>query len=324
MDRLKIGILGCANIAKKSLLPALISPHSKFIVEGIASRSKNKSMELASDYNCEAYEGYDSLITKGNIDVVYIPLPNALHFEWIMKALDNGIHVLAEKSLSCSLSETVQITNKAREKKLAVVENFQFRFHSQLKYISDLVKDNVIGELRSVRSSFGFPPFDEKENIRYKKELGGGALFDAGAYPVKISQIFLGENISVQAAKLHFDNRYDVDTWGGAFLSEDNSSIFSEIAFGFDNFYQCNLELWGSKGKIVAERIFTAPPGFQPTISFETTEKKETKLLPADNHFINMLNYLHELILSGSFEKEHKQNLNQSRLLEEIKELAKK
>jgi dTDP-3,4-didehydro-2,6-dideoxy-alpha-D-glucose 3-reductase len=322
MDRLKIGILGCANIAKRYLLPALNSLQSKFVIAGIASRSKNKAEEFASSYNCEAYEGYDSLLEMENIDVVYIPLPNALHFEWIMKALDNGIHVLSEKSLSCSLNETVQITKKAREKKLAVVENFQFRFHSQLKYISDLLKENVIGELRSVRSSFGFPPFNDETNIRYNRELGGGALLDAGTYPVKISQIFLGENVSVKSAKLHFDNNYNVDTWGGAFLSDNNSDMFSEIAFGFDNFYQCNLELWGSKGKIVADRIFTAPPGHKPTITIENATLKETKCLPEDNHFINMLNYLHELILCGDFEKEYKQNLDQSRLLEEIKELS--
>lgn len=285
MEKLKIGILGCANIAKRSVLPALSLLKSKFNIEGIASRSILKAEKYASIYNCKVYENYELLIEDSKIDVVYIPLPNALHYKWIMKALESGIHVLVEKSLSCSLNETKQIINKAREKKLVVIENFQFRFHSQLKYIQELLENGRIGELRCMRSSFGFPPFNDEHNIRYNKDLGGGALLDAGAYPIKISQIILGQNISVNSSKLFYNNKNDVNIWGGAFLSGSNSSAFAEIAFGFDNYYQCNLELWGSKGKIVADRIFTADPGHSPIISIENTVKKETKHLQEENHF---------------------------------------
>ena len=239
-----------------------------------------------------------------------------------MKAIDKGIHILAEKSLSVSLNETARIIDKAREKGVAVVENFQFRFHSQLKYIFDLLTKGRIGELRCLRSSFGFPPFNDENNIRYKKELGGGALLDAGAYPVKITQLFLGEDVSVKSAKLFYDEKFGVDTWGGAFLSANDSPLFSEVAFGFDNYYQCNLELWGSKGKITADRIFTAPPGFKPTVLIENENGKKTKHLDADNHFVNMLNYFYELIMNGDYEEEYRQNVNQSRLLQEVRESA--
>lgn len=322
MKKLRIGILGCANIAKKHILPAIESLQSKFQLEGIASRDNLKAKMCASTYNCNIFDSYESLIEDSNIDVVYIPLPNALHFKWIMKALANGIHVLSEKSLSCSLLETQKIISRAKEKKLVVIENFQFRFHPQLKYILNLLERDEIGELRCMRSSFGFSPFADKNNIRYSNELGGGALLDAGAYPVKLSQMILGNNISATSAKLSY-NSSNVDIWGGAFLSSSDSALFSEIAFGFDNYYQCNLELWGSKGKIVADKIFTASPGYQPTITIESTFKKETKLIPAENHFVKMLEYVHSTILNGNFEGEYKQNLNQSRLLEEIRKLAK-
>jgi predicted dehydrogenase len=123
------------------------------------------------------------------------------------------------------------------------------------------VDGGQIGELRCVRASFGFPPFPDAGNIRYQPELGGGALLDVGAYPIKISQILLGENLSVTAAKTFVDSEKCVDIWGGGFLSQNDGPLFSEIAFGFDHHYQCGIELWGSRGKLTANRLFTAPPG---------------------------------------------------------------
>ena len=322
MKKLRIGILGCANIAEKHIVPALTELKMKYEIIGIASRNLDKARLFASKFNIKPYAGYDSLIDKEKIDVIYIPLPNSLHYEWIMKAMDQGIHVLAEKPLTTSYKETKEIIQKAQQQKLAVVENFQFRFHSQLKTIVEIIDNDVIGEIKCIRSSFGFPPFSNQDNIRYKKELGGGALLDAGAYPVKISSMFLGEDISVKASKLAYNPELQVDISGGAFLSSKNSNLFSEIAFGFDNYYQCNLELWGSKGKLTAERIFTSPPNYNPSIIIEDKHGKEKKVLPEDNHFVNMLNHVYELIEVGNFENEYKQNLIQSRLLEKMRETA--
>jgi len=319
MEQINIGILGCADIAQQSILPALLSLKSKYSVTGIASRDLNKAKEFSTKFNSVPFGDYDSLLDKNIIDLIYVPLPISLHYKWVLKALERNIHILVEKSLASSFNETQEIVKKAKEKNLAVVENFQFRFHPQLKYIFNLLENDEIGKLRSVRSSFGFPPFKNKDNIRYKKELGGGALLDAGSYPVKITQMMLGNNVSVKAAKLFYDSESGIDIWGGAFLSDENSSLFSEIAFGFDNYYQCNLELWGSKGKITADRIFTAPADQQSTITIENNSGKRIERLPESNHFVNMFEYLYNLIKKEEFEKEYQQNLNQSKLIEDIR-----
>ena len=125
-----------------------------------------------------------------------------------------------------------------------------------------VVEDGRIGSLRLLRASFGFPPLD-KDNFRYDPTLGGGVLIDAAAYMVKVSQFWLGGNLKVKAATLNYVN--GVDIHGGAYLTGENGEI-SEVAFGMDNFYQCNYELWGSEGKITADRAYTAPPGFKPKI----------------------------------------------------------
>lgn len=317
--KINIGILGCANIAKKFIIPAICELEDEFNLVGIASRSNESANEFAKEFNTSPYVGYDSLLKNKELDAVYIPLPNSLHYEWVKKSLEKNLHVLVEKSMACTHSEVLELNNLAKKKKLVLLENFQFRFHSQLQYIKDLVSSNKIGELRSIRSSFGFPPFSDKDNIRYSKNLGGGALLDAGAYTLKISQIFLGNDIEVTSSSLTYDKELDVDIWGSAYLKQKNGDLSSQVSFGFDNFYQCNIELWGSKGKIYTNRIFTSPPAYNPIIKIETNDGKENIKLEEDHHFKNMLNYFHQSIIDRSnLEFEYEQNINQSRLLNEI------
>ena len=193
-----IGILGCANIAHKYIIPTLLEM-SVYNIIGIASRTKEKANQFSNTFFIKPYYSYESLLNVEELEAIYIPLPNALHAEWIEKAFGKGLHVLVEKSLATSFEDVLRLNRMALEKKYVLLENFQFRFHKQLEVIKELVKDGKIGPLRCVRSSFGFPPFSDKKNIRYNKKLGGGALLDAGAYPVKISQIFLGNDIEVAA-----------------------------------------------------------------------------------------------------------------------------
>ncbi|WP_394752346.1 Gfo/Idh/MocA family protein [Crenothrix sp.] len=321
--KINIGILGCANIADRYVIPAINELNAEFNLVGVASRRQEKATQFSNKFSTIAFFDYDSLLNVSGLHAVYIPLPNQLHSEWIEKAIRKGLHVLVEKSLACSYQEVTMLNELAKQNQLVLLENFQFRFHSQLAYVQNLVKEGCIGELRCVRSSFGFPPFLDEENIRYQQELGGGALLDAGAYPIKLSQIFLGEKIQVHAANLFVDPQKGVDIWGGAYLKQDNGSLFSEIAFGFDHYYQCNLELWGSEGKIYTNRIFTASPGFHPIIELETRLGKETIQLQKDHHFRNMLIHFYNLINKKTETvNEYSQNINQARLITELRTKA--
>jgi dTDP-3,4-didehydro-2,6-dideoxy-alpha-D-glucose 3-reductase len=321
--KINIGVLGCANIAERFMIPAIISLNQHFNLIGIASRNLEKAAQFAEKANAKPYNSYEELIDDPLVDAVYIPLPNALHAQWIEIALGLGLHVLVEKSMACSYEEVRELNKIAKARSLVLLENFQFRFHTQLAFIKKILHEGTIGELRCMRSSFGFPPFPNENNIRYQKELGGGALLDVGAYPIKLSQIFLGENIDVKEANLYFDENKGVDIWGGAYLKQRDGVLFSEIAFGFDNFYQCNLELWGSKGKIYTNRIFTASPEHEPIIELETMAGKEMIKLPVDYHFKNMLMHFYDLIISKKgIKNEYLQNVNQARLIEELKNKA--
>jgi len=317
MKKINIGILGCANIARRFIISTL-KEMDEFNIVGVASRTTDKADEFAKEFDIKPFYSYEDLLVA-DIEAMYIPLPNSLHYEWIKKALEQNLHVLVEKSMACELEEVIELNNLAKEKGLVLIENFQFRFHSQLQYIKELVDSGKIGELRNIRASFGFPPFSDSENIRYKKELGGGALLDAGAYPMKISQIFLGDGIYIDSSSLHYDLDKEVDTWGSAFIKQKDGNVTSQIAFGFDNFYQNNIELWGSKGKIYTNRIFTAAPGFEPTIELETNKGNEIVKLQSDNHFKNMLKYFYTQITTNeNVEKEYDENIKQAKLIAEL------
>lgn len=322
MKKIKIGVLSTASIAIRFLIPA-IKKNTSFELYGIASRDSERAKQISEEFGTHYYDSYENLINS-NVDAIYIPLPNSLHYEWIKKSLDKNLNVLVEKSMTCSLVETTELNEIAESKNLVLIENFQFRFHSQLDFIKSILHSGEIGELRNIRSSFGFPPFKDEGNIRYQSALGGGALLDAGAYPLKVTQLFLGENVYVASACLGFKDDKEVDIWGSAFVKQKNSSISSQIAFGFDHYYQNTFELWGSKGKVTANRIFTAGPGINPEIIVETQKGIERHLLPEDNHFINMLDHFAECILTKqNLREEYKQNINQSRLLGELYERAK-
>ena len=322
-NKINIGVLGCADIAERLMIPSIVGLNQYFNLVGIASRNKDKAIKFAENFNTKAYDGYDELLNDPLLDAVYIPLPNALHTEWIEKALCSEVHVIVEKSLGCDYDEVLKINELAKSRSLVLLENFQFRFHSQLAFIKNMLEEGIIGELRCMRSSFGFPPFPDENNIRYKKELGGGALLDVGAYPLKLSQIILGYDLEIKASTLVYDKGKGVDIWGGAFLKQTNGVLFSEIAFGFDNYYQCNIELWGSKGKIYSNRIFTAPIGYEPVIELETAVGKETIKIPADQHFRNILIHFYDLIISkNGLENEYLQNINQAKLIAELKNMS--
>ena len=352
---LGIGILGTATIARRSILPALLSLPDHFRVVGIASRSMEAASALVDEVanassQIKPHGSYASLLEDPSVDAVYVPLPNGLHYEWVSKALKAGKHVLCEKSLGCTLQETEDMIALAEANDLALVENFQFRFHHQLQVLREWTglggqvarggtdssnegsedvaksKQNIIGDLRAVRCSFGFPPFPDRDNIRYQKELGGGALLDAGAYMMKIVTLLLGEKVQVQAASMVEDPASGVDVHGGGCLVDPGTGVTAHIAFGFDHYYQCGVEVWGSKGRVRTNRLFTAKANVQPVFEIETAEGgREERVLPADDHFVNMLRHFHSVCVSHQPEKraeENRQNRLQARLLEEFRTMA--
>lgn len=314
----RVGILGYANIAQKYIINT-INNHKDFYLYAIACSRKNILEEISSKHKCLVFDNYEDLIKNNQIDIVYIPLPNSLHYKWIKQALENGKHVLCEKSLTCSYQECEELCRIASNKNLLLMESFQFRFHDQNIFVQNQLKDNAIGDIRAVFAEFGFPPLDPG-NIRYRKELGGGSLLDAGAYTVKIlNYLFPLYSKKVLSSFLKVQN--GVDIYGSASVLINNSFV-ANLNFGFDNCYKCSYELWGNKGSIKVDRAYTAPPNYVSKVHLTKDNLSKTVEFNNCNHFINMFNHIANLIQTKNYLNELEQNIEQSFLLAKIREEA--
>lgn len=314
--KIRIGVMGCANIAIRSLLPVL-SNHPSFTLVAVSSRTLQKANDVANQFNCEAVVGYDNLVSRPDIDAIYMPLPTGLHEEWVIKCLEAGKHLLVEKSLAMNVDAVHRMLDLAKRMECVIMEDFMFRYHSQHQFVFDQWKSGVIGDLRLFSSSFGFPPLS-KDNFRYKKDLGGGALLDAAAYTVNVSRWFLGNELQVQSASLFYDKNEDVCLYGSAALIHPVTGQASQISFGFDNYYKCNYELWGSKGSLVVDRAFTPPPNFSPLVKVNLPGNPQDIRLPIDNHFLNIVSEFGRCILESDFLKHQEDIYHQSRLLTDL------
>ena len=315
--RLKVGILGCASIAKRSLAPAFAA-HTRFELHAIGSRSLDNAKEFASSYSGVKACAYDEIINDPEIDLVYCPLPTGLHYEWVLKCLENRKHVLCEKSLACSYAEVQRLVDAARRNKCFLMESFQFRFHPQNVYVKKLLSEKAIGEIRNIYVKFGFPPFpDGDKNIRYSRALGGGALLDAGAYTIKTATYLLDDEVRVEKAYCSKIAEGHVDLDGTLWLQGANGVVVN-AAYGFHNFYQCGYEIWGETGRIALTRAFTARPDFAAEVLIETQQGAERHMFQAD-HFSLMLDYIAEKVANREFESEYAECLAQSKILEEAK-----
>lgn len=311
--------MGCAAVAQNSMLPA-IRMIPEWDLVAVASRSGQKAQQFAQQFDCEAVTGYDELLRRKDFDAVYMPLPTGLHHEWITKCLDAGKHVLAEKSIAYDYASAQQMVELARSKHLVLMEDFMFQYHRQHQFVFEMLRNKKIGDIRIFRASFGFPPLP-KDNFRYDDAIGGGALLDAAGYTVRAVHFILGEDFVVKAANLFYDKESGTNIYGGAYLS-NGKGVSAQLGFGFDHFYQCNYEIWGSKGKITVDRAFTPKPDYCPLIIVEKQGERQEYHMDPDNHFVGSIREFHRAITEGDREGHYRQVLLQSRTLEDIRSLS--
>lgn len=316
MKKIKLGIIGTSDIAFRRFLPSL-KKSDKFEYVGVASRNIEKTKEFIETYGGKGFGSYNEIVQNKDIDALYIPLPPALHFKWAKKGIENGKHILLEKPFTTNSDDTKFLISLANEKKIALQENYMFQFHSQLKFIENLIKEKSIGDLRLIRIEFGFP-MRKNSDFRYNKDLGGGALLDCGGYTVKLATHLLGETTKLKTSKLNFIEGFDVDIYGSAVL-ENKAGTVAQISFGMDNYYKCETEIWGSKGYIIAPRIFTAPSDFKPQVIYKAENEEKIFELEADDQFLNSIEYFYECIKNEGIRKtSYKELIQQSELIDKI------
>jgi len=309
--------MGCASIAERSVIPAILELKSKFNLVAIASREFSKAEKLAEQFNCKPIEGYANLLSE-NIDAVYIPLPTGLHHEWISNALKAGKHVYAEKSIATSYNSANFMVELAKKNDLVLMEGYMFQYHPQHDIVKKMLNENKIGEVRAFRSSFGFPPM-KNDNFRYNKQLGGGALFDAGGYTLRSVNFILGDEFEVTSSSLVKDVNTGVEIFGNAMLVNKTGSA-AHISFGFDNYYQCSYEIWGSLGKIIVNKAFTPKKNEKTKVILDCNNIVQEIIVDSFNHFEGAFDsFFNKIFNKNERNAEFENILKQSYLLDQIK-----
>jgi D-xylose 1-dehydrogenase (NADP+, D-xylono-1,5-lactone-forming) len=240
------GLLSTARINQAILNGA--APSERTEIVAIASRDQARADDYARAHGLErAFGSYDALLEDGDIDVVYISLPNSMHVEWSIRALEAGKHVLCEKPLDRRVEAVERAFDTAERAGRLLMEAFMYRHHPQTHKAAELVRDGAIGELRQLRSLFSFTLTDEAD-VRLDPELDGGALMDLGCYCISMQRVLAGEPELVFGRQRLGGKGVDVGFTGMLQFGEDT---FGQFHCGFDLPEGNGLEAIGSKGTLV-------------------------------------------------------------------------
>ncbi len=283
MDKIRIGVLGCSAIAGRSVIPAILA-HPGFELSLVASRSEEKGREFSERFGVR-HCSYDDLLGGDLVDAVYVSLPVGLHFEWGMRVIESGKHLLMEKTFTHSLATAEKIISLARSGNRIAMEALMYVHHPLFGMVGKMVAGGEIGELRSIDAVFGFPHLPTGD-IRHRKDLGGGAILDSLVYPLSLCLHMMGEPGECHATVAR-DPGYDVDSRG--FLQLSGKGVNAHVTYGFGFMYRNEYLLWGSEGYLRVPRAFSRPADMKGAI--ELFRQGETKSAPvgAADHFFHMV-----------------------------------
>jgi D-xylose 1-dehydrogenase (NADP+, D-xylono-1,5-lactone-forming) len=253
------GFLSTARINDDMLSGARQS--NRVRVAAVASRDQARADAYARERGIErAYGSYDALLADPEIEAVYISLPNGLHVDWSIRALEAGKHVLCEKPLDRRPERVEAAFDAAEQADRFLMEGFLFRHHPQTRRLTELIEDGAIGELRLIRMAFSFS-LTELGDARMSPELDGGALMDVGCYCVAMARLLAGEPESATAHALVGPTGVDVRFAGTLALPGD---VLAHFDCAFDLPYRCELEVVGSDGVVhVRDPILIREPGLE-------------------------------------------------------------
>ncbi len=201
---LRFGVLGAARITPRALLAPARS-HAGVSVDVVAARHRSRAVAYATRHGIpRVVDDYDAVVTDPDVDAVYIPLPNSLHAEWTLAALEAGKHVLCEKPFTANATEAAQVAVAAEralhQDGLVVMEAFHYRYHPLAHRMRQIVASGELGQLRHVEAWL-CAPIRDKSDIRYQADLAGGAMMDMGSYVVHWARLLGGEEPTVLSAE---------------------------------------------------------------------------------------------------------------------------
>lgn len=258
MSKLRWGVLSTSKFAQNKIIPAV--KHCQYAeITAIASRNLSQAQETALRLGiAQAYGSYDELLADADIDAIYNPMPNHMHVDWSIKALQAGKHVLCEKPIGLSSAEGQQLVDAAKQfPKLKIMEAFMYRLHPQWQRAKQLVAEGKIGQLRTVQSFFSYFNTDAS-NIRNKADIGGGGMMDIGCYNVSLSRFIFGAEPKRVLGIAEFDPQFQTDRLASGILDFGIGTATFTCSTQLSPYQRVNI--FGTEGRIEIEIPFNAPP----------------------------------------------------------------
>ena len=304
MKFIRWGLLSTANI-NRALIPAIRESKLGKLV-AVASRTLESADNYAQHWKIpRAFGSYKEMLDSGEVDAVYIGLPNHLHAEWTIKALDAGLHVLCEKPFATSLNE-VDAVIAAREKNNKVVtEAFMYRHHPQTRIVGEWVYGGKLGQITLIRGTFNFRMGPEGRkadslNVRMVPEYGGGCLWDVGIYPLSYTQFLMGGPPEwVFGSQVIGPTGIDEVFAGQMGYPTEKGEVEAQISCSFNTPLHTFIEIVGTEGRLYISRPFTNIDRKPRVIFTEHKGKSREIRIPKKSLYLGEVEDMHSAILDG-------------------------
>lgn len=287
MRKIKWGVLGTAFICERSTFPGMLSADNCEMF-AIAGRNMEKAEDFQKKYGfAKAYGSYEELLADPEVEAVYIPLPNTLHYEWTIKALQSKKHVLCEKPIAPTAKQAQEMFETADENQVCLMEAFAYQHSPYIAALKSEIEKGIIGEIRYMESAYITSDYDLK-NIRMRKETLGGSTYDLGVYNTSLIQrIFDKEPAGIQAVSTFSEE--GIDTYTSVLMEYQDGS---KAAFSCGMVLETNLdrhserfEIHGTKGSIKGANFEFNGDG---DLSYTVTTfdgREETKTVPTPQNY---------------------------------------
>ena len=296
MTTVRWGLLSTAHINRR-LIPAIRASARGELV-AVASRSLAAAGAYAAEWGIpHAFSSYEAMLQSGAVDAVYIGLPNHLHAEWTVRALEHGVHVLCEKPFAISLAEVDRMSAAAQANGRVLAEAFMYRHHPQTKIVGDWVRGGRLGAISTLRGVFTFT-MTNRDNIRLIPEWGGGSLWDVGVYPLSYAQYLLGGPPEWVFGDQWIGPSGVDESFNGQFHYADGA--VAQISSAFRVPWYVHFDVQGERGRLVMTRPFTGLEGDERRLTFVDADNAAHEIpVPEQELYAGEVEDMHAAILDG-------------------------
>ncbi|MBP5437250.1 MAG: Gfo/Idh/MocA family oxidoreductase [Treponema sp.] len=293
----KWGVLGTAGIARWATIPGM-KKSKNCELYAIAGRDEKKVDAYKKEFGFEkGYVGYDALLADPNVQAVYIPLPNHIHCEWVIKALEAKKHVLCEKPLAMNAGEVQKMFDAAKKNGVILMEAYAYLHSPYVESLKKDVQSGIIGNIDFIDTAFVTQGY--KEDFRLHKEFGGGAMYDLGCYCTTMILSLINSDVTEIHASADIKNGVDYLTVAGLnFANGARASFTVGMALGANtNGRYDRLYVHGTKGSIISAVEYNQEGKLSYTITAEG--KSIVRNIDAPQNYALELDQLNACILNG-------------------------